>query len=61
MWLTDVDIVSVLCSKEALSKYQEIVNNLEFARELQKSFITLGQEVSHELKWISSINNFNVF
>lgn len=32
--------------KEALSKFQEVVNNLEFARELQKSFLSLGQEVS---------------
>lgn len=32
--------------KEALTKFQEIVNNLEFARELQKSFLSLGQEVS---------------
>lgn len=31
--------------KEALAKYQEVANNLEFARELQKSFLTLGQEV----------------
>lgn len=31
--------------KEALSKFQEVVNNLEFARELQKSFLSLGQEV----------------
>ncbi|XP_054900996.1 caprin-1-like, partial [Poeciliopsis prolifica] len=29
---------------EALSKYQEIINNLDFARELQKSFLALGQE-----------------
>ncbi|KAM9410001.1 caprin-1a isoform 2-T2 [Pholidichthys leucotaenia] len=35
---------------EALSKYQEINNNLEFARELQKSFITLGQEVQKAVK-----------
>lgn len=32
--------------KDALSKYQEIINNLEFARDLQKSFLALGQEVS---------------
>lgn len=32
--------------KEALTKYQEVINNLEFARELQKNFVTLGQEVS---------------
>lgn len=35
--------------KEALAKYQEIINNLEFARELQKSFLAVGQEVSPEL------------
>lgn len=40
--------------KEALTKYQEVVNNLEFARELQKSFLSLGQEVSLQLK-ITSI------
>lgn len=32
--------------KDALTKYQEVINNLEFARELQKSFVTLGQEVT---------------
>lgn len=31
--------------QEALSKYQEIMNNLEFAKELQKTFIALGQDV----------------
>lgn len=31
--------------KDALTKFGEITNNLEFARELQKSFLTLGQEV----------------
>ncbi|XP_029950448.1 caprin-1a isoform X3 [Salarias fasciatus] len=35
---------------EALAKYQEITNNLEFARELQKSFIALGQEVQKVVK-----------
>ncbi|XP_033841479.1 caprin-1a isoform X3 [Periophthalmus magnuspinnatus] len=35
---------------EALSKYQEVLNNLEFARELQKSFISLGQEVQKAVK-----------
>ncbi|XP_029986844.1 caprin-1a isoform X3 [Sphaeramia orbicularis] len=35
---------------EALAKYQEINNNLEFARELQKSFLTLGQEVQKAVK-----------
>ncbi|XP_026864602.1 caprin-1b isoform X1 [Electrophorus electricus] len=31
---------------EALSKYQEVINNLEFARELHKSFLALSQDVS---------------
>uniref|UniRef100_A0A668A9V4 Cell cycle associated protein 1a n=1 Tax=Myripristis murdjan TaxID=586833 RepID=A0A668A9V4_9TELE len=35
---------------EALSKSQEVINNLEFARELQKSFLTLGQEVQKAVK-----------
>ncbi|XP_013881954.1 caprin-1a isoform X2 [Austrofundulus limnaeus] len=35
---------------EALSKYQEINNNLDFARELQKSFLALGQEVQKAVK-----------
>lgn len=35
---------------EALTKYQEVLNNLEFARELQKNFITLGQEVQKAVK-----------
>ncbi|XP_027895666.1 caprin-1b isoform X3 [Xiphophorus couchianus] len=30
---------------EALSKYQEVMHNLEFARELHKTFITLGQDL----------------
>ncbi|KAM9377119.1 caprin-1b isoform 2-T2 [Pholidichthys leucotaenia] len=34
----------------ALSKYQEVMNNLEFARELQKSFIALGQELQKVVK-----------
>lgn len=42
--------MSILFLKEALTKYQEVVNNLEFARELQKSFLSLGQEVS-QLLW----------
>lgn len=37
----------LLFLKEALSKYQEIHNNLDFARELQKSFLALGQEVKN--------------
>uniref|UniRef100_A0A671X5R2 Cell cycle associated protein 1b n=1 Tax=Sparus aurata TaxID=8175 RepID=A0A671X5R2_SPAAU len=35
---------------EALSKYQEIMNNLEFARELHKTFITMGQDLQKVVK-----------
>lgn len=35
---------------DALTKYQEIANNLEFARELQKSFLALGQEIQKAVK-----------
>ncbi|XP_049452880.1 caprin-1a isoform X1 [Epinephelus fuscoguttatus] len=35
---------------DALTKYQEITNNLEFARELQKSFMALGQEIQKSVK-----------
>uniref|UniRef100_A0A669BM58 Cell cycle associated protein 1b n=1 Tax=Oreochromis niloticus TaxID=8128 RepID=A0A669BM58_ORENI len=35
---------------EALSKYQEVMNNLEFARELQKTFVTLGQDIQKVVK-----------
>ncbi|KAM6937230.1 caprin-1b isoform 2-T2 [Xenentodon cancila] len=35
---------------EALSKYQEVTNNLEFARELQKTFIALGQDIQKVMK-----------
>ncbi|XP_052008750.1 caprin-1b isoform X1 [Xyrauchen texanus] len=35
---------------EALTKYQEVTNNLEFARELQKSFLALGQEIQKTVK-----------
>ncbi|KAG7271138.1 hypothetical protein CRUP_017761 [Coryphaenoides rupestris] len=35
---------------DALTKFGEITNNLEFARELQKGFLTLGQEVSKTVK-----------
>ncbi|XP_012706153.2 caprin-1a isoform X4 [Fundulus heteroclitus] len=35
---------------DALTKYQEIINNLDFARELQKSFLALGQEVQKAVK-----------
>uniref|UniRef100_A0A671P4M6 Caprin-1-like n=1 Tax=Sinocyclocheilus anshuiensis TaxID=1608454 RepID=A0A671P4M6_9TELE len=35
---------------EALSKYQEMIHNLEFARELHKSFLALGQEIQKCVK-----------
>ncbi|XP_061831196.1 caprin-1-like isoform X2 [Nerophis lumbriciformis] len=35
---------------EALSKYQEILNNIDFARELQKGFLTLGQDIQKTVK-----------
>ncbi|XP_036963081.1 caprin-1b isoform X2 [Acanthopagrus latus] len=35
---------------EALSKYQEIMNNLEFARELHKTFIAMGQDLQKVVK-----------
>uniref|UniRef100_A0A3Q3JG30 Cell cycle associated protein 1b n=1 Tax=Monopterus albus TaxID=43700 RepID=A0A3Q3JG30_MONAL len=35
---------------DALSKYQEVMNNLEFARELQKTFIALGQDIQKVVK-----------
>uniref|UniRef100_A0A3Q0SNI1 Cell cycle associated protein 1b n=1 Tax=Amphilophus citrinellus TaxID=61819 RepID=A0A3Q0SNI1_AMPCI len=35
---------------EALSKYQEVMNNLEFARELQKTFVALGQDIQKVVK-----------
>ncbi|XP_078077192.1 caprin-1b isoform X2 [Mustelus asterias] len=35
---------------EAVGKLQEVANNLEFARELQRSFITLGQDIQKSLK-----------
>ncbi|CAI9598646.1 unnamed protein product [Staurois parvus] len=35
---------------DAVAKYQEVVTNMEFARELQKSFMALGQDVSYDLK-----------
>ncbi|KAL4613486.1 caprin-1-like isoform X1 [Arapaima gigas] len=35
---------------EALSKFQEVVNNLEFARELQKSLLALGQDIQKAVK-----------
>ncbi|XP_061743571.1 caprin-1-like isoform X3 [Nerophis ophidion] len=35
---------------EALSKYQEILNNIDFARELQKGFLTLSQDIQKTVK-----------
>ncbi|CAJ1056418.1 caprin-1b isoform X1 [Xyrichtys novacula] len=35
---------------EALCKYQEVVNNLEFARELHKTFIGMGQDIQKVVK-----------
>ncbi|XP_029553167.1 caprin-1b isoform X3 [Salmo trutta] len=35
---------------DALTKYQEVTNNLEFARELQKSFLALGQDIQKAVK-----------
>uniref|UniRef100_A0A8C4H7B8 Cell cycle associated protein 1b n=1 Tax=Dicentrarchus labrax TaxID=13489 RepID=A0A8C4H7B8_DICLA len=35
---------------EALSKYQEIMYNLEFAKELHKTFIALGQDIQKVVK-----------
>lgn len=34
--------------KDAVSKYQEVTNNLEFAKELQRSFMALSQDVSKD-------------
>ncbi|XP_029290326.1 LOW QUALITY PROTEIN: caprin-1b [Cottoperca gobio] len=35
---------------DALSKFQEIMYNVEFGRELQKTFITLGQDIQKVVK-----------
>ncbi|XP_068422739.1 caprin-1a isoform X3 [Clinocottus analis] len=35
---------------DALTKYQEITYNLDFARELQKNFLALGQEIQKAVK-----------
>lgn len=51
--ILNVDVITQICTtldafsafQEALSKYQEVMNNLEFARELQKTFVVLGQDV----------------
>lgn len=34
-----------------MSKYQEVTNNLEFAKELQRSFMALSQDVSKVVQW----------
>ncbi|TRY95959.1 hypothetical protein DNTS_008815 [Danionella cerebrum] len=38
---------------EALSKYQEVIHNLEFTKELQKSFLALGQEIQKTVKKVA--------
>lgn len=38
-------IIFSLC-QDAVSKHQEVSNNLEFAKELQRSFMALSQDVS---------------
>ncbi|XP_059420289.1 caprin-1-like [Carassius carassius] len=38
---------------EALSKYQEVIHNLEFARELHKCFLALGQEIQNCVKKVA--------
>ncbi|XP_072278206.1 caprin-1 isoform X2 [Pyxicephalus adspersus] len=35
---------------DAVAKYQEVVTNMEFARELQKSFMALGQDIQKSIK-----------
>ncbi|XP_029438316.1 caprin-1 isoform X2 [Rhinatrema bivittatum] len=35
---------------DAVSKYQEVVNNMEFARELQRSFMALSQDIQKSIK-----------
>lgn len=41
-------LLCFLFFKDAVSKYQEVTNNLEFAKELQRSFMALSQDVSKE-------------
>uniref|UniRef100_A0A8C2Y2G0 Caprin-1 dimerization domain-containing protein n=1 Tax=Capra hircus TaxID=9925 RepID=A0A8C2Y2G0_CAPHI len=36
--------------KDAVSKYQEVTNNLEFAKELQRSFMALSQDIQKTIK-----------
>jgi len=40
----------VLFFQEAVDKYDTVVANLEFARELQKQFQTMSDEVCNQLK-----------
>lgn len=35
---------------DAVAKYQEVVTNMEFARELQRNFMTLGQDIQKTIK-----------
>ncbi|XP_030056624.1 caprin-1 isoform X2 [Microcaecilia unicolor] len=35
---------------DAVSKYQEVVNNMEFARELQRGFMALSQDIQKSIK-----------
>uniref|UniRef100_A0A8C5QQ74 Caprin-1 n=1 Tax=Leptobrachium leishanense TaxID=445787 RepID=A0A8C5QQ74_9ANUR len=35
---------------DAVSKYQEVVTNMEFARELQRNFMSLGQDIQKSIK-----------
>lgn len=41
-------VMGCLFFKDAVSKYQEVTNNLEFAKELQRSFMALSQDVSKD-------------
>ena len=41
-----IKVCSDLSFQDAVSKYQEVTNNLEFAKELQRSFMALSQDVS---------------
>ncbi|KAM9302264.1 caprin-1 [Gastrophryne carolinensis] len=36
--------------QDAVSKYQEVVTNMEFARELQKSFMSLAQDIQKTIR-----------
>ncbi|KAJ7422620.1 hypothetical protein WISP_37181 [Willisornis vidua] len=45
-----VDEWTVETVEDAVSKYQEVTNNLEFAKELQRSFMALSQEIQKTIK-----------